>query len=79
MEQGVSKISENTLIPIGFAFVVISALLGGTWWMSALYSRVATTEKQISSLEQANQDMLKELREVNNTLIKISVTLDKKK
>ncbi len=79
MEQRAGRISEQTLVPLGFAAVVITALLGGTWWMSALYARVATTEKQISSLEQANREMLTELREVNNTLIRIRVTLEDKK
>jgi hypothetical protein len=72
------KISEDTLIPIGLLGIILGALLGGTWWMSALYSRVAQAEIKVGSLEKANSDMLKELKTVNETLIEIRVLLGKK-
>lgn len=72
------KISQETLIPISLVGGVLCLMLGGSWWMSALYSRVAQAEVQIGSLEKANADMLKELKIVNETLIEIRVLLGNK-
>ncbi len=74
-----NKLTEATLIPMGIVASLAMTLAGAAWWASALYVRVAQAEVSISSLENSHTDVIKELREVNGTLIEIKTVLKRNK
>lgn len=63
------------MLPLGVAFSIVFFLGGGAWWMSALYARVASAERDISTLQQSHRDTVKELKEMNQTLVEIKTIL----
>jgi hypothetical protein len=69
--------TEKTLLPLGLALSMAVSVVGGTWWLSAMYSRVAMAEHKIGSLESSNHEVLQELKSVNYTLIEIKTVLKK--
>jgi hypothetical protein len=72
-------ITEKTLVPMGLLFSVLGIFFGGVWWAASLHSRVVSAEERVTGLEMSNKDVVKELKTVNETLIRISVTLDNTK
>lgn len=72
------KITEKTLLPLGLIVTLATSVIGSTWWMSALYSRVARAEDSINDLVSSRKEMVNELRAMNFTLIEIRTELKKK-
>ena len=72
-------ITEKTLIPLSLIVGIIGTVIGGVWWLSALYSRVSYAEENINRLQDSNKEIVKQLQSVNETLIQIKVTLDNSK
>lgn len=70
-----SKISENTLVPISAIAVVLATATGGAWWMSALYSRVARAEENVMILQGSQKEIVDQLKTVNENLIEIKTVL----
>ena len=66
------------MIPLGVTFTTIIFLAGGVWWMSALYSRVASAEQDISTLENSHKETVLELKEMNTTLTEIKTLLKRR-
>lgn len=71
--------AEKTLLPLGLALSLMGFIVGGTWWLSAMYSRVAVAETNIGSLESANKEILREMKSVNETLVEIKIVLKSQK
>lgn len=69
------KLGENTLIPFSIIGIFLSVTAAGAWWASAMYVRVAQAETKIGSLEMNHQEVVKELRLTNETLIEIKAVL----
>lgn len=74
-----TKLTEDTLIPIGLAASALLSFAGAVWWASAVYVRIGTAENNISSLQASQDAIVKELREVNGTLIEIRTVLKRNK
>lgn len=65
----------KTYLPVSALLACIMTFVGASWWMSALYSRVVTAESNISDLQKANYEMLKQLQDANYTLVEIKTIL----
>lgn len=56
-------------LSIGLLFSCVCLVAGGSWWASALYSRVASAEVTIVDLQQNNKDIVHELKQINENLL----------
>ncbi len=69
------KLNENTLFPASIVFAFLSIFGGSCWWMSALYTRVAQAENNISDLQESQGKIIEELKGVNFNLVEIKTVL----
>jgi hypothetical protein len=72
------KITESTLLPLSIMGALLSIGIGGAWWMSALYSRVALAETNIQNLQANQKEIVQELKSINYNLIRIETLLTPK-
>lgn len=70
-----SKITETTLVPVSMFAIILSACAAGSWWLSALYARVAKAEDNIVELQASQREIIEELKDVNINLVEIKTVL----
>lgn len=70
-----SKIDDNTTLPIKTFAAMISLCVGAAWGASSLTGRVTQAETRISSLEANHKEIVSELKQTNETLIEIKTVL----
>lgn len=78
MEKAESRITQSTVMPISLIITLATALTGGAWWASAVYARVAKAEEHIDVLQDGHNEVVRELRAANETLIEIKTVLKAK-
>lgn len=70
------SLSENTLIPIGLAVIVIG---GGAAWLTDLHSSIAATEARVSKVEPKVDKVSDDIAEIKQSIAVILERLPVKK
>jgi ABC-type transport system involved in cytochrome c biogenesis permease subunit len=70
---------EKLLIPVGIMGTILSIVIGASWWMSALYSRVVRAEEHIGEMVDYRKEFVLELRNINESLIELKAEVRRKK
>lgn len=68
-------ITNKTKIPLFTVISVGPILVGFIVWISMLYSNVSANTSDIQDLKGEKKDMVKELKEINKSLVEIKTTL----
>jgi len=62
------KLTENTLIPVGLAVIVIG---GGAAWITNIQMSTAATVVKITSMEEKSDKVMESLAEIQNSLAEV--------
>ncbi len=83
MDERESKISEQTVIPLGFLLILIGTFAGGVFWLSDIHSTAAQARDSISEIKQAREvkdaQFREELRDINGRLGRMEGILEELK
>jgi hypothetical protein len=69
------KITENTSIQLSLIGSIAVTVVGGVWWLSSMYYRVAQAENNISTLQVSQKEVVNQLQLMNGTLIEIKTEI----
>jgi len=61
-------ITEKTQVPLSLIVTLVTFICGATWWAASMQTRVSRNEE-------ATQEIVKELKLANDTLIELKVIL----
>lgn len=77
-----SKLSENTLVPLGLVFTTAGSLIGGVIWLTTVHlTTVANAEKiievkaTVESYEERQLKMFEAINQIKNDVSEIKVEI----
>lgn len=78
-----SYISESTFFPISLIIILLGTVGAGAWWASTVQADVNQSKITLDEVklkhEEFKDEVIKELQDVNGTLIEIKTVLKQKR
>lgn len=64
-------LSEKTLVPLGFVFMVIGGVLGAVMWLTTIYGKVEASAQTIQEISKRQDKYYDTVEQINSRLSSI--------